>query len=92
MGWARFAGPARRLLRGTRVVAGTVLVTVWLFPPPVWAGRVPSTAGPWVLIGWRAVPAGHADQGLATVALPDRRQRIVVRGNDDVPAGLRARG
>lgn len=88
MGRARFAGMARRVLR-VMLAAGTVLVTVWLFPPPIWAGPVPSTAGPWRLIGWRAVPAGHDDQG---VALPRGRERIVLRGNADVPAGLRARG
>jgi hypothetical protein len=81
-----------RPARAALVVALTALLTVVLCSPSARAATPRVTAGPWTLVGWRSVPAGHADQGLATVTTPAGRDRLVLRGNSDVPAALRARG
>lgn len=53
---------------------------------------VQGSVGPWVLTGWRAIPAGNSDQGVATVTLPHGVGRVATRGNADVSDALRARG
>jgi hypothetical protein len=84
----------RKALR--RVQAVVVLAASLLIVAPVVAPAARAsthvTAGPWALTGWRSIPAGHSDQGLATLALPNGRERVVSRGNADVSAAMRSRG
>ena len=95
------------VLRGTRVLRGrlraagvvtasAMLVAGFAAPaaaaPPVPGNVTQHTAGPWDLTGWRFVAAGGADQGVATVSIPGHRDRVVLRGNSDVSAGMRSAG
>lgn len=81
-----------RYARTALVLAVAALLTIGSFAPLAGADTPHVTAGPWTLIGWRSIPASHADQGLATVSVPGGGERSVLRGNSDVPASLRAQG
>jgi hypothetical protein len=48
-----------------------------------------TTLGPWELIGKRRRLVWFADQGLATVARPDGRRRLVYRGDNSIPFSTR---
>lgn len=59
---------------------------------PIAGNPTQRTAGPWVLDGWRSLPAGGANQGVATVATPGHAERAVLRGDASVPGQLRDQG
>lgn len=74
-------------------VALTIVMSIVAAGGPAHAeAELHASAGPWVLTGWRSIPAAHADQGLATVATPGGGARLVTRGNADVTAQLRSTG
>ncbi|MFC6707313.1 hypothetical protein [Flexivirga alba] len=78
-------------------MGATALLVTALAAPATAAPPTPGTAtvwsaGAWKLVSWRSVPAGSADQGVATVSAPNGRDRIVLRGDGQIPARLRAEG
>lgn len=88
--------PTLRSLRTGGVVAATAILTAAVVAPAAAAPPNPGiatrrTAGPWMLTGMRSVPAGIADQGVATVATR-HGNRVVLRGGATVPQRLRDRG
>lgn len=85
-----------RPLRTAGVASATaILVAAFVAPaaaaPPTPGNATQYSAGPWTLTGWHPVPAGGADQGVATVTNRGRN-RVVLRGGADVSARLRAAG
>jgi hypothetical protein len=85
-------GTVVRRMRAALVLLGTLILIALLAAPAARASTAHVTTGPWALTGFRSIPAAHSDQGLATVAQLHGGQRVVLRGNADVPAYLRARG
>ena len=79
-------------LRSLVVLVGVASLATLVLVPAALAGATPARAGLWQLTGWRTVPAAHADQGLATVMTSKGDERIVLRGDADVSAAMRARG
>jgi len=69
-------------------LAGAVPVQGWAAGAP----RVGRESGTWVLQGWRVQPEDFADQGLATVTPPGGAPRLLTRGDDSIPAALKAQG
>lgn len=92
----RFVCPALRCLCGyfrtLLVVLGVAVLGALVLAPPTLAGAAPTSVGPWQLTGWRTVPAAHADQGVATVMNALGDVRVVLRGDADVSAAMRASG
>lgn len=87
----------RRRVRYAGAVGATALLVTGLAAPATAAPPTPGSptvwsAGPWRLTSWRAVPAGSADQGVATVSTPNGRDHIVLRGDAQIPPRLRAQG
>lgn len=81
-----------RYARSVLVLAISTLLVTLILAPGARGNTVHATAGPWTLVSARQVPAGSADQGVATVQPPHGAARIVTRGGHDVPTSLRARG
>lgn len=82
----------RRYLRSLVVMIGVASLAAVPLAPAALASAVPASAGPWQLSGWRTVPAAHADQGVATVITSQGGERIVLRGDANVSAAMRANG
>lgn len=60
--------------------------------PPNPGAPTRTTAGRWLLTGWRSLASGAADQGVATVSAPGHRGHVVLRGDGNVSPRLHAEG
>lgn len=88
---SRWHRVTRRL--GSVVLNATAtLLLILLLAPAGRAQVVGADAGRWILTDWTRIPAGHADQGLATVWSADGRSHLVLRGNADLTPAMARRG
>ncbi len=92
-----FTNRVLRVLRAAQSIGqwstvGVVGLVVSLLGSPAHGGPIGSALGPWHSISWKEVPAGTANQGLATVTSPGRRSHLVTRGESSVSAALTVSG